>query len=141
MTRKAPGMSTEVIEKLPPADPEDSLTPGEGENENPLSALFTDPEEFETEITGQEIPAEIQHLVNRGYELWQAKPRKWWGKQLPDEATAKRVKRLAKAYAQSLGLVFRVKTVTEKTLVVYRVTQQAQTESVASDASANADSN
>lgn len=100
---------------------------------NPLASLLTDPEEFGPETAAKETPQEVAYLVKRGYQLWQEKPRKWWAKRLPDEKEARRVRGLAKTCAQSQGLVFRVKNVTDKTLLVYRVTPKAQNESATGD--------
>jgi hypothetical protein len=100
----------------PPAET-DTETP---EAFDPFAALDT-PGEHDGD-PGHEVPEAVERFVQRGLEFWKAKPRKWQAVDLKTEAEVKRIRGLAKTAARRAGLVFRVKTTTDKHLLVYRVT-------------------
>lgn len=86
---------------------------------DPLAAL-DNPEEIDTAST-VEVPEKVKAFVERAHHFWTLKPRKWQAVTLATETDVKRIARQAKAHAQANGWTFRRKTVTNKTMLVYRV--------------------
>lgn len=73
-----------------------------------------------------EVPDKVKRMVDKGYELWKSKPRKWLGVELSAEGDVKRIKRQAQTHARQTGRQFRTKKHQNPRMLVFRVTDAKQ---------------
>ena len=97
------------------------------ETTSPNLHALTESQEIDFPPAPRDIPQEVRDFVDRGHEHWKVKPNQWRiTPVLGAEKDARKIASLARDYAKSTGRTFRTKAHTEKTRLVYKVTDAFQ---------------
>lgn len=102
-------------------------------NENPLAVLAKSEvaEDIAAEVN---VPREIKQFVEVAHVFWKNVPRKWRKVLLADEETVADVVTLARKYAKSIDLTFRVqKHDGDPKLLRYKVTDKVKKDGPAAE--------